>query len=64
MAALKNTITNLRLKPAPTISDSAIQSLPPPIQNHMRQLADWSKHAETSMRQLADAVRELQGLAK
>jgi hypothetical protein len=62
--ALKYQITNLKLKPAPTIPQIALKSLTPEHQNYVLQTQNWSKQAQQSMEQMAAAIRELQSLQK
>lgn len=58
--ALTYEITNLKLKPAPTLSAQAKAQLHPEVQKHLNQAADWSKQAFESMQLMANAIRELQ----
>ena len=59
---LKYSLGSLRLKPAPMPTPAVLASLHPEAAAHLKQVADWSKQAFDSHQQLANAVRELQGL--
>lgn len=51
---------NLRIRPAPSMNAMDIQNLPTSQQQYFIRLHDWSKQVEQSIRQIEQAVKELQ----